>query len=328
MVVLLPEKMQPYERLSAAATSISGARAVVHKGTFSSGSESLQGELKVTKAARAAGQVNWDGENLTLLSADNKLFVKAPAAYLEKSLPADPGELLEDGEHWGRLETSKLGLDVRRDFTPSGLATALRQAAALKEQLTETESTARGQRALKISTPTATFYVSESDKPELLRYERSFPKIQVDVTAQDSGTGAATLAEMRTLMGELKDSVNTQGSLEFKKLEKGKCYSNSDSCAVRVQFEPEIESDTPVEVRVRLWLTAGSFFGKHLGSCRTSLKATSKTGSTWVSCTVRDKRWSKFSRGSERGYFTQHEYVVAGVAEGEIEKMQSGLDTE
>ncbi|MFG1998864.1 hypothetical protein ACGFNU_06910 [Spirillospora sp. NPDC048911] len=324
--VFKEDKMTPSERLAATATTVSTARALAYKGTFSGGGDTLQGELKVTKGGRAAGQVSWDGDNVTVLSADDKLFVKAPKSYWSTKVTSSSA-MLKDGDQWGKVSSSDLSLDVEKDLTPAALSRVLRTTSALKSSLKETKTTVQGRKALRIGTVSSTFYVTDSETPELLRYESSFPRVQVDVTAYSAATAATTIGDMRAMMGQLKDSFDSEARVSLVDTKKGLCTTNSSSCRVRGQVRPPSLTSGSTKIEIKFKLTAGSTTGRNLGDCTTSLNASSSSP-TWVECRVSSSAWSSWSRSGETRYYTQAEYRVQGASESEIQALQSGLDRE
>ncbi|GAA2606202.1 hypothetical protein SMC26_32475 [Actinomadura fulvescens] len=324
--VFKEDKMTPSERLAATATSVSTARALTLKGTFSGGGDTLQGELKVTKGGRAAGQVSWDGDNVTMLSADDKLFVKAPKSYWSSKVTSTSA-MLKDGDQWGRVSSSDLSLDVDKDLTPAALARVLRTTSVYKSTLKETKATVQGRKALRIGTTSVTFYVTDSETPELLRYESSFPRVQMDVTAHSAASATTTVGEMRAMMGELKDSFDSEARVTLVDTKKGLCTTNSSGCRVRGQFRPSSVASGPTKVEIKFKLTAGSTTGRSLGDCTTSINVSS-TSPTWAECRVTSGAWSSWSRSGETRYYTQAQYRVQGATESEIQGLQSGLDRE
>ncbi|MBO2451381.1 hypothetical protein J4573_30125 [Actinomadura barringtoniae] len=325
--VFKPDKVTPSERLAATATSVSGARTLALKGTFTSGSDVLQGELKVTRGGRAGGQVTWGSDNVTILSADEKLYVKAPKSYWTDKITS-ANALVKDGDQWGKVDPTDLSLDFQKDLSPSALAGALRQAATYKNALRETKTTAQGRKALRISTPSAVFYVTDAKSPELLRYESNILRTQVDVTAQNASGGAAAISQLRGYAGELKDSFDAVGRVDLVEFDKKQlCYENSGSCRVRAKFQPPTGTNSPTKIEIKFWLTAGSATGSNLGDCSTSFTAKS-TSATWVECSVKSSAWSKFSHGSQSRYSQHHQYWVSGAADSDVQALQSGFDKE
>lgn len=324
--VFKEDKMTPSERLAATATSVSTARALTLKGTLSGGGDTLRGEMKVTRGGRAAGQVSWDGENVTMLSADDKLFVKAPRSYWSTKVTSSSA-MLKDGDQWGKVSSSDLSLDVDKDLTPAALSRALRTASVYKNTLRETETTLQGRKALRIGTTSVTFYVTDSETPELLRYESSFPRVQVDVTAHSAASATTTVSEIRSMMGELKDSFDSEARVTLIDTKKGLCTTNSSSCRVRGQVRPPVLTSGSTKIEIKFKLTAGSTTGRSLGDCTTSLNVSSSSP-TWAECRVTSSAWSSWSRSGETRYYTQAEYRVQGVTDSDIQALQSGLDRE
>ncbi|WP_225992926.1 hypothetical protein [Actinomadura rudentiformis] len=320
--VFQEDKMTASERLSATATSVSTARALTLKGTFSGGGDTLQGEMKVTRGGRAAGQVSWDGDNVTLLSADDKLFVKAPKSYWSTKVTSSSA-MLKDGDQWGKVSSSDLSLDAGRALTPAALSRALRSASTLKYTLREATTTVQGRKALRIGTTSVTFYVTDSKTPELLRYESSYPRVQVDVTAHSAASATTTISEIRGMMGELKDSFDSEARVVLMEWANTRCTTNSSGCRVRGRFRPVATSGSAkVEVKFSLTSTAG----RDLGDCTTSFNASSNAN--WAECRVASSAWASWSRSGQSRYRQNASFRVQGATQADVETLQSGLDRE
>jgi hypothetical protein len=325
--VFKADKMTPSERLAATATSVSGARALALKGTFTSGSDTLSGQLEVTRGGRAGGQVTWGTDQVTFLSADGKLYVKGPKSYWSDKITSS-NAMLKDGDKWGKVDPSDLSLDFQKDLSPTALAGALRQAATFKNALRETKTTSQGRKALRISSPSAAFYVTDSKTPELLRYESNILRVQTDVTVQNAAAAAAPIGQLRNYAGELKDSFDSVGRVDLIEFDKRQlCYENSSSCRVRAKFQPPSGTSSPTKIEIKFWLTAGSATGSNLGDCSTSFTATSSSA-TWVECSVKSGAWSKFSHGSQSRYSQHHQYWIPGATDSDVAALQSGFDKE
>ncbi|NEA26077.1 hypothetical protein, partial [Actinomadura bangladeshensis] len=313
----------PEEKLTAAATSMATARAVTLKGTFS-GSETLRGELNVTKGGRAMGDVTWGGDRVTVLSADGKLFVKADKSYWEKEITTDDPFYLKAGQQWGRLDDDELDIDFQRQLTPSVLASKLRTARTSRVKPIET--TWQGKKALKFSTFSSTIYITDEDDAELLRYEATSPRVTVDVTPQSSGDASSLISDMRSSMGELKDSFNGSARPSVDEWKKGGCNS-STGCTVQAKIRPPFGVDKPVTVEVRFRITAGTLTGKDLGNCTTQITITGTT-SQWASCRVATSAWRSWAKGTGGTFYKHAEYKVIGATSAEVQALQNGLESE
>ncbi|MEU5876758.1 hypothetical protein [Spirillospora sp. NPDC047279] len=325
-VVFREDKMTPSERLTAAAAQVSTARALALKGTFSGSGDTVQGELKVTKGGRATGQVTWDGDNVTLLTADDKVYVKAPKSYWSSKVTSS-SVTIKDGDQWGKISSTDLSLNVDRDLTPTAIASAMRSASNLRTTLRESKTTVQGRDALRIGTSTRTFFVTDSETPELLRYETVFPRVQFDVTTYGSSAASSTISELRSRMGELKDSFDSEARVSLIDTKKGLCTTNSSSCRVRGQFRPTLSGTGSTKIDIKFKLTAGSTTGRSLGDCETSATVSSST-LTWAECRVSSSAWSSWSRSGQTRYYTQAEFRVQGATDSDVQSLQSGLDRE
>lgn len=314
----------PDEKLTAAASTMSSARAVELKGTFG-GAGTLTGELNVTKGGRATGPVRWNGDQVTLLSADGKLFVKADKAYWEREISSteDPFYLTA-GDQWGRLDADELNIDFKSQLSPSALASKIRSA---RNSTTDPiETTWQGEKALKFSTFSSTLYISDQDDAELLRYEATTPRVRVDVTPQSSSEASSLISDMRTSIGELKDSFNGSARPRVAEWKKGGCNGDS-GCTVEAKIRPPYDVETPVTVDVRFRITAGTTTGKDLGNCTTRITITSSTPQ-WASCRVTSSAWTSWAKSTGGTFYKHASYKVIGATAEEVQAMQNGLDSE
>ncbi|WP_174550808.1 hypothetical protein [Actinomadura latina] len=313
----------PEEKLTAAATSMSTARAVQLKGTFG-GAETLRGELNVTRGGRAMGPVTWGGDNVTILSADGKLFVKADKAYWEKEITADDPYYLKSGEQWGRLDEDELNLDFKTQLSPSALAAKIRSARTSRVKPIKT--TWQGKKALKFSTFSSTLYITDDDDAELLRYEATTPRVALDVTPKDSGDASSLVSDMRSSMGELRDSFNGSARPSVDEWKKGGCNSDS-GCTVQAKIRPPFGVDKPVTIEVRYRLTAGTLTGRDLGDCTTKVTITGST-SQWASCRVSSSAWKSWAKATGGTFYKHADYKVIGATSTEVQGLQNGLESE
>ncbi len=316
---------KPEEKLRAAADTVAAARAVGLKGSFGGGAETLQGELNVTKGGRVTGPVTWNSDNVTLLAADGKVFVKADSAYWRRQISGtETPYYLGTGEQWGRLSADKLDIDFKQELTPLALATKLRAAATAKVKPIKT--TWQGKKALKFSTFSSTLYITDADDAELLRYEATTPRLSLDVTPKSSGQAASIISDMRTSMGELKDSFDGSARPTVDEWKKGGCNGNS-GCTVEAKIRPPYGAQTPVTIDVRFRLTAGTLTGRDLGNCTARITISSTTPQ-WASCRVTSSSWSSWAKSTGGTFYKHAEYKVIGATASEVSALQSGLDSE
>lgn len=314
----------PEEKLAAAASTMDTARAVQLKGTFG-GAETLRGELNVTKGGRAMGPVTWGGDNVTLLAADGKLFVKADKSYWDREISStDDPYYLKSGEQWGRLSDDELDLDFKTQLAPAALADKLRSAQRSKVKAIET--TWQGKKALKFSTFSSTIYITDQDDAELLRYEATSPRVTLDVTPKDSGDAASLVSDMRSNMGELKDAFSIAGRPSVDEWKKGGC-NGSTGCTVQASIRPPSSVEKPVTIDVRFRLTAGTLTGKDLGDCTTRITI-SGTSSEWASCRVSTSAWKSWAKSTGGTFYKHAQYKVIGATSTEVQALQNGLDSE
>jgi hypothetical protein len=312
------------EKLTAAASSLDTARAVNLKGTFG-GSETLRGELDVTKGGRAMGPVSWNGNQVTVLSADGKLFVKADKTYWSREISStDDPYYLSSGEQWGRMSADELDIDFKTQLTPSALASKIRSARTSRVKPIET--TWQGKKALKFSTFSSTLYITDEDEPELLRYEATTPRVALDVTPKDSSDASSLISDMRTSMGELKDSFNGSARPTVDEWKKGGCNGDS-GCTVEAKIRPPYDVEKPVTVDVRFRLTAGTLTGRDLGNCTTTITITSSL-SQWASCRVTSSAWTSWAKATGGTFYKHAQYKVIGATSAEVQALQNGLDSE
>ncbi|MFI6522014.1 hypothetical protein ACIBF1_41145 [Spirillospora sp. NPDC050679] len=316
------------EQLNSAAGVLERTKVVAYKGVVSSGTETLQGDLNVTRGGRATGQVTWNTDSVTLLAADGKVFVKGDGSYWRRrTLSVSDPYFLNGGPQWGRLGEGRLNLDFK-DLTPGALAARLRSAARAK--LKPTKTTLKGSKALRFGNSSGFFYLSDTDEPTLMRYETSLPRVAVDVERQGKPEEeTAALSDMRNRVGELKDSFDSSVQPRIAEWSKTPCSTNSDGCRVSGRVQALISSDQPVQVEVRYSLRSGKLgtTGRDLGSCSTSVTLRGTTG-VWAECRVTGSAWSSWSRSSERDYRRLYAFKVSGASSTEIESLRSGLDQE
>ena len=322
--VLIGGGKTPDEKLTAAASNMSAAGAVELNGTFGGSGGALQGELNVTKGGRATGPVTWNGSKVTLLSADGKLFVKADKAYWEREISGDDPFFLTDGEQWGRLDENELNLDFKRNLTPAALASKIRSA---RNSTTDPiETTWKGEKALKFSSFSSTVYITDDDDAELLRYEATTPRVRVDVTPKSSGDASSVISNMRTNMGELKDSFNASAQPRVSEWKRGGCNSDS-GCTVEAKIRPPYNVETPVTVDVRFRITANSLSGQDLGDCTATITMSSSSPQ-WASCRISSAEWTRWAKDKGGTFYKHAEYKVIGATSEEVQALQNGLDSE
>jgi hypothetical protein len=316
----------PEERLTAAAASLSTARSVKLKGDFSYGSDSLQGEMTVTRGGHATGTVSWNGDNVSLLAADQKVFVKAPKSYWTGKLSSlSSNSFLKEGDQWGLVGSSELSLRFDRDLTPSALTSRLRQVS--RYSIRESETTVQGQKAYRISSSLYTVYISEDD--ELLRYESTVsPRVRADVTAQSSSDSSATITQMRNTIDELGDAFDSSRTpRNSAKPEFVSCSRGGQPCTVRVRVWATRGGAPSVTVKVNFRLTSQSGGGgTFYGECSDTGTVTGVSDVT-VSCTISGGEWARSGKNATR-VWVQAVPMVMAVTPSEISSMKSSLSSE
>jgi hypothetical protein len=314
----------PEEKLTAAEKTMSEARAVELNGTFG-GAGTLTGELNVTKGGRATGPVTWNGDRVTIQSADGKLFVKADQSYWKREISAsDDPFYLTTGQQWGRLDDDELNIDFKRQLTPTALASQL--SSARQSKIKPIETNWQGKKALKFSTFSSTIYISDEDDSKLLRYEATTPRVRVDVSPKSAGEATSVISEMRTSIGELKDSFNSAAQPRVAEWKKGGCNGDS-GCTVEAQIRPPYDVETPVTIDVRFRITAGTLTGRDLGNCTTRITITTSTPQ-WASCRVTSSAWTSWAKATGGTFYKHASYKVIGATSEEVQAMQNGLDSE
>jgi hypothetical protein len=321
--------MSPTERLVAAANTVSTARSLRLKGTFSSGSDSLQGDMLVTKGGRATGQVTWDGSSVTVLSADDKLFVKAPKSYWQGKLTSTASDrFLDDGEQWGRVRDTELSVKFHEDLTPSALASELRQLSN-RYSLTDTETTVRGRQAIKISSGLTSFYVSDDDEAEVLRYESSsLPRVTADVTVQSTSASSSSIGQLRTAMGELTDSFDSSQNPSIRgKPEFVSCDDFGDPCTVRAKAWSTRGGEPSVPIKVHFLLTADQGGGgRKYGECEATGTVTGISDVS-VQCTISGGDWARYGK-SDKQVWVSAAAMTMGATDSDVQTLQRGLESE
>ena len=322
------DDMSPKERLTAAANNVSTARTLKFKGSYGYGSTNLQGELLVTRGGRAGGQVSWNGQNVGLLAADDKIFIKAPKSYWQSKVSPNAAErLLKDGDQWGLVEDSDIRLNVERELTPSAIASELRQAST-RYSIRESKAVVQGRKAVKITSLLTTFYVSDDEDAELLRYEStSAPRISADVTVQSPSASSSSISQLRRQMGELTDAIDTSktprnsGKPEFVKCDKG-----GQPCTVRVKVWSVRSGAPSVTIKVNFRLTSEQGGGRFYGECESTGVVTGLEDAT-VQCTISGGDWAKYGKDARRVWVSATPIVIAATA-SDVQTMQRNLDSE
>lgn len=316
----------PEDKLKAAADSMAAERVVGLKGDFGGGADNIEGQLDVTKGGRATGPVTWNSDNVTLLSADGKLFLKADASYWRDQIESTEGTpyYLGSGQQWGRLSADKLDIDFKQELSPTALATKLRAAATAKVKPLKT--TWAGKKALKFTTFTSTLYITDADDAQLLRYEATTPRVALDVTPKSSSEASTVISAMRTSMGDLKNSFDASARPSVDEWKKGGCNSNS-GCTVEAKIRPPYGASTPLTVDVRFNITAGTLTGRDLGNCTDTITI-NDTSSVWASCRIATSAWQSWAKSTGGTFYKHAQYKVIGATPSEVASLQSGLDSE
>jgi hypothetical protein len=317
------------EQLSAAATQLSPAKAVTLRGTFGTGSDRIEGDVKVTSGGRATGPVNWSGDQLTLLSTDGNVFVKADKTYWSKTLSSSNlDQFLPSGERWGRIENNKLPFDFKANVTPAVLASKLRSVTKLSVK-SEVETTLQGRKANKITTIGAVYYLSDESEPRLLRVENISPAYAVDVTPQSAGDATATVNELRTRIGELRNAFDSTKSARVAEI-KGCVNRSVSGCTVQVRVSTIGGDSNPTQASVYVWITATTPNpGKRLGTCTANVTVP-PNGSEWTECRVSSDDWADFFGNTrvDRKWIMRANTIAAGTSSDTIQNMQDNLTTE
>ncbi|WP_157429872.1 hypothetical protein [Actinomadura oligospora] len=321
-------KEKPRDTLLKAASALANVRTLTYSGTISSTSQTLTGKLKVTKGGRAYGPVTWGGTAATLLAADGRVFLKEPKSAWTSRMQVytTDAALLPDGDYWGAIAPDELGLDFKGALSPPAMAALMRRYAGLRT--TRSETTARGRKAIKISTSDVAFYISRTGGHELLRYELSYPKIAADVTAQPVSAGPATVADVMTDMGRLGDAFDASRRAKVAaKPEFTGCGTFGRPCTVSVKVQPDPGTSGPARIRAYFRLASErNGGGKVFGDCRAD-GVVPAGQSQPVQCTVSGGEWAK--HGSE--YKTVWVYTAAfQLAMGlqDVPRMQRALADE
>ncbi|MFC5184339.1 hypothetical protein [Actinomadura harenae] len=299
---------KPRDTLLKAAAALGDVRTLTYSGTIGSTSQTLTGKLKVTKGGRAYGPVTWSGTSATLLAADGRVFLREPKSSLVGRMQVDTTDaaLLPDGDYWGSIDPNELGLDFKGTLSPPAMAALMRRYAGLRTARSET--TARGRKAIKISTSDVAFYISRTGGHELLRYESSYPKIAADVTAQPVSGGPATVADMTADMGRLGDAFDASRRAKVAaKVEFTSCGTFGRPCSVGVKVQPDPGTSGTARIRAYFRLASQrNGGGKVFGDCRADGDV--PAGRTQqVQCTISGGEWAK--HGSE--YKTVWVYTAA-----------------
>jgi hypothetical protein len=318
-----PKADSPTERLAAAAQRLTAARAVNLHGTVTSGTDKLDGDLKVTRGGWITGDVSWNGQRTQMIMPGDTVFVKAGRDFWRTEANVSDTAAWIGSARWGRLRSSVLGSAFKQDVTPSGIAADLRNVTRYSIQST-VRTSVQNVPALKITTAGDVFYVSDDDSPRLLRLERNYPQIAVDVTESGGAEGDA-VTELRGRISALKDSFDPSRSTRVDKITWGSCTASG--CTVHSQVWSTRTGDSSVRVTVFVRITANNKNGRKLGECSNSGTVTSLS-SIKVTCRVESAAWSSFRGGSGlRRWWGRAEAMANGATSTEIQTMLGGLNS-
>ncbi|RFU42935.1 hypothetical protein DZF91_03855 [Actinomadura logoneensis] len=326
VVVVSNSGEKPADRLAKAADAVAAARVLSYKGTIGSTSDSLNGEVKVTKGGRAYGPVTWSGNNVTFLSADDKLFVKAPKSYWSGKFTSTVNSgMLKDGDQWGALGSSELSVDFKDNLTPTAVADQMRKYS--KYRLTTTKTVAQGKKAIKITAIGTSFYLTADGDPQLLRYESSYPTVNADVTALSGGTAAPVISDMRAQMGQLTDAIDSDHTARIQgKAEFVSCRTFGNPCTVKAEVWSTRGTLPSITVKVTFRLTEKQDGGKYFGDC-TSTGTVTSYDDVPVQCTISGGEWARTGKNYQRVWVTPYAVSLAA-SSNDVQTLQRNLDSE
>lgn len=310
------------DRLAAAAQRLTTARVVGLRGTVTSGTNKLNGDMAVTRGGRVTGTVTWSGQSVQLIAVNSVMYVKGSADFWRDQ--GDGDDRWIGSGRWGLLGPTPVDLTIRQHLTPGAIARELRGVSRYTVKDTKRTSV-RGTPALKVSTTTGSFYVSAGDSPRLLRIETTYPQVALDVTEYD-GDGGGPVAELRERIKQLKGSFDPAQRTRVDKVGWGSCAVAG--CTVHSDVRSTRGEASTIRVTVFVRLTANDKNGRKLGECSASGTVTS-AASVRVSCRVTSAAWSRFRGGSGfRRWWAHAEAMPGGAADRDIQTMLNGLDSE
>jgi hypothetical protein len=319
------DRTSAIDRLAAAAGRLSGVRAVGLLGMVSSGSDQLDGDLKVTRGGRLTGTVTWSGERIQLISVDGVMYVKGSAAFWRAEGDVTSGDRWITSGRWGRLGATTIDTTVRQHLTPQAIAGLMREVSRYTVERTARTSV-RGTRALKISTADDSFYVSAEGSPRLLRLETTYPETAVDVTESTGSDGGAAVVELRSRINQLKRSFDPAQRTRVINVGWGGCAASG--CTVHADVRSTRGDASAIRVTVFVRLTAGSRSGRKLGECSGSGTVISDAAIR-VTCRVSSRAWSTFWNDSTvRRWWGHAEAMAGGATDRDIRTMLGGLSSE
>jgi hypothetical protein len=319
------DRTSALDRLAAAAGRLEGVRSIGLLGTVSSGSDQLDGEVKITRGGRLTGDVTWSGERIHLIAVDGVMYVKGSPAFWRAEGDVTSEDRWITSRRWGRLGATTIDTTVRQHLTPQAIAARMREVSRYSIERT-TRTSVRGTPAVKISTANDSFYVSAEGSPRLLRLEMSYPETAVDITESTGSDGGAAVAELRTRINQLRSSFDPAQRTRVVKIDWGTCTTSG--CTVRSDVWSTRGEASAVRVTVFVRLTAGSKSGRKLGECSGSGTVISNAA-TRVTCRVSGSAWSAFwSDSAIRRWWGHAEAMAGGATDRDIQAMLSGLDSE
>jgi hypothetical protein len=313
----------PTERLSAAAQRLTGQRAIGLHGTISASSDKLEGDVKITRGGWVTGDVTWGGQNVQLIASDDTVFVKGGWDFWRTEGDISDKADWITNQRWGKLAYSSVGSSLKREMTPSAIATDMRGVS--RYSVTSTEQAAvQGTPALKIITSSSRYYVSTGDSPRLLRIETDYPQTAVDVTELTGSVDPVT--ELRTRVNQLSSSFDPSRNTRVDKISWGSCTASG--CTVHSKVWSTRGSDPSVRVTVFVRISANNKNGRKLGECSNSGTVTSYE-SINVTCRVTSASWRSFRSGSGyRRWWGHSEAMAGGATAAQVQTLLTSLNSE
>lgn len=320
-------KVTAAKRLAEAAKNLAPAKAVKYHGTLTSGSDSLDGDFKVTSSGRTSASVTWSGSQAQFILVDDNLFVKSDSNYWKSVAayaPQGSGNTV-DASKWGKRAASAVTFDFRSYLTAGSMAAKLRGITKLSIT-SSVKTTSNGVNVLKVSTYGSVYYVSADGAARLLRVENSsVPSYALDVDVQG---GSDTLTELRNNINALKDSFDTTALMIPEKVAFGRCESDACTINQKVTVTRSPAPVSPGPITAHYTFTKQDQNGAKLGEC-TATGTPGADGTVTLSCNLTGSAWSSYwgDTSIDRKVWAKPDaYTAGGASDNDIQSMLGALD--
>jgi hypothetical protein len=132
--------------------------------------DEIQADLEVTNKGSTHGTLILDGEKLEVLAVDGKTFLRASESFWSKhGAPRDA--IGEYAKQWVKVSADVIGIDIPKILAPVRLGQQLSQTASSHRITLGPETTIKGIRVGKVTTPQGTLYITTDVPQRIVRIE-------------------------------------------------------------------------------------------------------------------------------------------------------------